>query len=504
MNVRSIPGRPILAVTAVALFVGCRDTPTPVEPRYVKVSSTEEAELAQAAFQYVTIDLGSIGDISESVAVDVNESGTVLAVATRDVHIDEASTPPLVTFVWKDGVVTEVDPLPGGLPSFPLTVGIDINEQDQIVGWAYNGSNFRAFLWEDGATMELGTLPGYEHSGAFGINEAGQVVGSAQASDGRTRAFVWQNGAMTDLGSHGSDRVVARNINEAGQVVGHYRDEDFMRHAFLWEDGVMTDLGHLGGGWTDVSGLNEVGEVIGTSRTTALGESHAFIWSEGEMTDLGVPVSGACCSRAVAINDAGQVVMTALGRAFLWEHGAIQDLGTLGGSGTFVGGQLPLNRSLNSHGLVVGQSRTSAGDQHAFVWDGTMHALDGLGGALGDAEAINDAGHVVGWSRNHDRQLRATLWRPLTPVEAVHEILQQVSSIEASGYVNVGQARALTNKLNIAAAMIEDGKTQPAANILGAFIAQIESLMSDSDPLPETEGQPLIDAANSLIQELGG
>jgi len=68
---------------------------------------------------------------------------------------------------------------------------------------------------------------------------------------------------------------------------------------------------------------------------------------------------------------------------------------------------------INNLGQVVGASDTASGERHAFRWtlEGGMQDLGTLGGALSEAYAVNDAGHVVGYSRTAVGD-RAFLWTP--------------------------------------------------------------------------------------------
>jgi probable HAF family extracellular repeat protein len=68
---------------------------------------------------------------------------------------------------------------------------------------------------------DLGTLAGGSISFAYGINNAGQIVGDADNGQ-FTHAFLYSNGAMADLGTLGNNSY-ARGINDAGQVVGYSR-----------------------------------------------------------------------------------------------------------------------------------------------------------------------------------------------------------------------------------------------------------------------------------------
>lgn len=250
--------------------------------------------------------------------------------------------------------------------------------------------------------IELGTLGGWS-SVALGINERGQVVGGADTHEGWRHAYLWESGKMTDLGTIGGPRQSgAWDINELGQVVGTSSNTGDPGLAFLWLPepayglpAGMNDLGHLVACCTSAYALNDAGQVVGISKVS-VSVSHAFLWENGTMTDLGA--FGGDRSLAWDVNNAAHVVGRSStdgspGGAFLWESGTMKNLGTLGGGGSLAFG-------INDLRQVVGQAQRS-GDPlgHAFEWaNGEMVDLGAIGGfSSSGTEAINDRGQVIGW-----------------------------------------------------------------------------------------------------------
>jgi probable HAF family extracellular repeat protein len=159
----------------------------------------------------------------------------------------------------------------------------------------------------------------------------------------------------------------------------------------------VTDLGTLGGdGTAQAFAINEAGQVVGYATTASL-KYHAFLWDDGVMTDLGTLPTGST-SRAFGLNDNGQVVGFAFdgsaaggahNHAFLWENGVMTDL--------FPEPAHSVANAINDAGQVVGQYNLN----RPFLWqNGGFIDLGGFGGtqSFGYAFDINDAGQVVGSS----------------------------------------------------------------------------------------------------------
>ncbi|MGP8094723.1 MAG: hypothetical protein ACLP72_15545 [Candidatus Sulfotelmatobacter sp.] len=411
--------------------------------------AAQDSQAHKSFHRYQLVDMGTFGGPQSSIVdqgvpsgVSVNNGGVFAGYADTseldpfqdfcflDCFVDHA-------FQWQDGVMSDLGVLHHGLSS----AAVAISANGLIAGFAQNGEfdplfagfpGLRAVLWQNGGITDLGTLPegGYE-SAANAVNSSGQVVGVALnttpdpnslplnnvAGSTQVRAFFWEEGVMRDLGTLGGPDAVASLINERGQVMGwSYTSSTepgvcfpLALGSFIWEkEKGMTNVGSLGGTCTEAADLNNRGQVVGTSFVTGDTFQRAFLSEHGSIQELGGSLGGDITG-ADAINDAGQVDGFAflagdtLFHATLWTRvGQITDLGTVGTDACSYAGDI------NAKGQIVGGSFSlsaclSNGDPtRAFLWeDGAIFDLNTLippGSALYllSPDSINDRGEIAG------------------------------------------------------------------------------------------------------------
>ena len=225
----------------------------------------------------------------------------------------------------------------------------------------------------DGTVRRLGTLGGFAAI-STAINERGTVVGQADTALFEPNAlavslaFVADEDGMRSLGTlPGYVNSQAYGLNDRGEVVGWTYSTNPVTGAtvqnfrgFLVDRaGVMHDLGTLGGATAIARDISNSGRIVGASRI-ADGRNRAFLYDHGTMTEL--PSLGGLSDEATGINEHGWIVGSAVypgqpngaRRAVLWRNGGIEDLGTLGGTTARAW-------RINERGDVVGQARTGGG-----------------------------------------------------------------------------------------------------------------------------------------------
>jgi probable HAF family extracellular repeat protein len=297
-----------------------------------------------ASYPYTVTDLGIFNPQA------INSSGQVVGVFN--------APDTQYAILYSDGKLIDL----GNLGSSQGSYAFDINDMDQIVGYAGSpDGKLHAFLYSNGSMSDLGTLGG-SYSGAYGINNSGQIVGLSRLPDGTQHAFFYDNGMMNDLGAFGGLTSIASDINASGKIIGGYSYTKYGEyHSFLYDNGVMTDIGDLGGSRCNALAINDYGQIVGFSRTANY-DTHAFIYSDGIMKDIN---GSNIASSASGINNSGQVVGFAVlptrSYAFLYSNGDIIDLNTL--IDTNLGVYLDYAFDINDSGQIVALGHYYKGDK---------------------------------------------------------------------------------------------------------------------------------------------
>jgi probable HAF family extracellular repeat protein len=219
------------------------------------------------AFVYkggVMTDLHSLLSGQSSSAAGINNSEHVAGTWRGTDSVNQA-------FLLADGVRIALGTL-GGMESFPSAV----NNTDQVVGSSDLASGVdHAFLYTraNGEMADLGTLGG-TFSYASDISDTGFVTGyAALNNDAGTRAFLYKSSTgMVNLGTlPGGGQSRGSGVNDAGQVVGFAVASDFSLKAFVYTDGQLRDLNTLidaaqplpqGIELTDALGINNQGWIV--------------------------------------------------------------------------------------------------------------------------------------------------------------------------------------------------------------------------------------------------
>ena len=338
----------------------------------VSVAPTIRPRAQSAPPNYTFTDLGTLGG-TYSRALSINNCGQIVGESS----VTGAS--PTHPFIWRNGVMRDLGTLGGS-----RGIAFDINASGLVVG---NSTILvgeqHAFRWFDqngdgvsdpGELTDLGLIPGYSTHSAFGVNDIGQIVGSAENGNGEASGFVWNANTGFQLLAtlNGITPSHAQSINNSSHIAGYAASND---RAFIFDGTTNINLDtFVGGGRSIAYDINAGGKAVGFA-----------------------------------------VIAGGSSRAFKWNGSApLENLGVLPGGGASEA------YSINSSEILVGYSQVTGGDRHAFVYEsGQMYDLNAFttpppGWTLVEARGINDAGQIVGFGTTPGGETHAFLLTPTT------------------------------------------------------------------------------------------
>src|SRR5438270_179369 len=211
-----------------------------------------------------------------------------------------------------------------------------LNNHEQIAGstGGAHGDNLTAFFWSGRAAHKIGRPQHSDYSEAFGINNLGQLAGTANLQTGM-RAFTWSGGQNLNLLAPiaGDSSSGANGINDSGVVAGFSSGPAGMA-AVIWQNGAAQSIVPRSAGNNAAVAINDHGAAAGYAGNGA--GQRGFIWNAATGVNLLPPLPRDESSQAFAINqqDAAAGVprdSTGSTRAVFWDPTGAHNPGILTG-----------------------------------------------------------------------------------------------------------------------------------------------------------------------------
>ncbi len=201
--------------------------------------------------------IGTLGG-SYSSAIGINDSGH----ATGESDLSDDVDTETHAFYWNGATMQDLGTLGG-----TFSHGHAINNAGWVTGWSEIACGcVRAFIWDGTQMVDLGTLTGGDESFGLAINDLGHVAGYATDVNFDEHAFYWDGTTMHDLGALDGYASKAFGINNAGQIVGSIDGS----RGFYWDGNAMWDLNDLLGPDSttyilDAQSINSSGQIAATA-----------------------------------------------------------------------------------------------------------------------------------------------------------------------------------------------------------------------------------------------
>lgn len=215
-----------------------------------------------------------------------------------------------------------------------FSAAYDLNSGRRVVGESQSGGVTKAVTWlvtiaggtvTPGAPIMLGEPTGGTASSAYFIGESNSVVGEYTTSGGAVHGILWTLDALGAVTSRvdlpplvGDTESVAYGINDAGQIVGESSSATSSK-GVLWTvaggTATATLLGTPAGGEGNAFGVNDSGRLAGFTAPTAGGAATMAVWDLRNPSLFNNVVTS--FSQGYGINNGGNIVGMANNAAFV-------------------------------------------------------------------------------------------------------------------------------------------------------------------------------------------
>ncbi len=140
---------------------------------------------------------------------------------------------------------------------------VAINDQGQIVGYRFDGTEYTVLLWtRQGGLRDLGIT---SDGPALAINNSGQIAGTMTDPNRNTMVFLWDpSTGLAQFDCRSMSNVMPILIGPEGQIVGTFETNGGSRHACAWDHaGRMRELNPPNARKSWVCRSNESGQILG-------------------------------------------------------------------------------------------------------------------------------------------------------------------------------------------------------------------------------------------------
>jgi uncharacterized membrane protein len=267
-----------------------------------------EEQVPAVSFTFGTIDYPNA---PQTVAQAISDKGEIVGSWGPEIN-DYRQGLPAYGFSLKGSAFKKIV-----YPSAPITVPYGVNSLGEIVGYYSldpedeSGHGFTLV----GSTFTTVDYLGAQYTLLQAINKTGQILTIACFSGvPACQSYSLQSGVFSpQILYPGSANTVAYGVNDAGEIVGYYSNDEVTFHGFTLIGGTFSTVDYPGATDTYLYGINNKGQIVGAWDTGAVDKygnplTQGFLLDSGTFTSFDSPFAGVNSTWAYGINDKGAIV----------------------------------------------------------------------------------------------------------------------------------------------------------------------------------------------------